>query len=150
MPLLNLDMGFSAFIQPGPALEIIGKIIGKIIGQGRRGQDQRPHEVRELSPRDIAIVKNKIRGAKVSFGVHPRWGRAHDTQFMVTHRQSTRLHTVLSMTQAPARGMNFMIQGKDGAQDRNVSIPEYYKEYYGVTVTKPDLPCIQVCRLPKA
>jgi eukaryotic translation initiation factor 2C len=67
-----------------------------------------------------------------------------DDQFHVTHRQSSRLHTVQSITLQAAQDISFTIQGKDGKADRRASIPEYFKEWYGVTVTKPRLPCVQV------
>jgi hypothetical protein len=50
----------------------------------------------------------------------------------------------MSITLQAAEDIRFMIQGKDGVGERQVSIPEYYKSYYGAVVTKPRLPCVQV------
>jgi hypothetical protein len=71
-PLLNLDVGFSAFLAAGPALEVIAKILQRTNGGTRGGRGgylggiQRPMEISELNEREIVMVKNKLRGAKVS------------------------------------------------------------------------------------
>ena len=153
MPLLNIDVCASAFLATGPAIDVIRKIVdrgkpGQFGPRGARGGYMggipRPQEITELSASEVALVKNKIRGAKVSFSCFTD-GRElmRYLKFSVTHRQSSRLHTVMSLTSNSAETITFSIQGKDGA-DRRVTIPEYYKEFYGVTVTKPRLPCIQV------
>lgn len=48
----------------------------------------------------------------------------------------------MSITQQPAEDITFVLEGKDGAPDRKLDICTYFKEMYGVTVTKPRLPCI--------
>ncbi|RSH92939.1 hypothetical protein EHS25_008385 [Saitozyma podzolica] len=117
-PLLNLDIGFSAFLASGPALEVIAKILGRDRGGG---------DINELSPTEIGIIKNKLRGAK----------------FTVTHRPSTRLHTIMSITVQPAENIVFTMDGKNGEGEQKISIPEYYRQFYSATVTKPRLPCVQ-------
>jgi eukaryotic translation initiation factor 2C len=76
-PLLNLDIGFSAFLASGPALEVIAKILGRDRGGGvgpqfgpSGGYTGGPNrqDINELSPTEIGIIKNKLRGAKVSSG----------------------------------------------------------------------------------
>lgn len=51
----------------------------------------------------------------------------------------------MSVTLQAAADITFMIQRKDGVGERKITIPDYYQEYYGVVVTKPRLPCVQVC-----
>lgn len=65
MPLINIDLGFSAFLQPGPAVEVINKILsfGPV---GARGGGPQARELDQLDQRQIAILKKKLRGAKVS------------------------------------------------------------------------------------
>lgn len=74
LPVLNLDVGYSAFLASGPAIEVIAKIIGsgKPGGAGGGGRGgymggvQQRGELYQMSERDVAIAKSKLRGAKVS------------------------------------------------------------------------------------
>ena len=70
-PLLNLDIGFSAFLSAGPAIEVIAKILNRGAGISGRGGytggvPGRSNEISELTESEHKIVKNKLRGAKVS------------------------------------------------------------------------------------
>ena len=85
LPLLNIDVAFSAFLGTGPALEVIAKILdkegnsdrggrgrGSFVGQGGRGgyyggvQNHNGPTIVELTEREIGIIKHKLRGVKVS------------------------------------------------------------------------------------
>jgi len=69
LPVLNLDVGYSAFLASGPAVDVIAKIIGMPAVRGRGGYMggiQPKRELTEMSERDIARAKSKLRGAKVS------------------------------------------------------------------------------------
>jgi eukaryotic translation initiation factor 2C len=108
------------------------------------GGIQPKRELTEMNERDIARAKSKLRGAKVSrVSCHLMSNKADD-KFTVTHRKSSRLHTVQSITLMPAEKIFFALNGKDGQADRRVSICQYFEEFHGSTVTKPRLPCIQV------
>lgn len=48
----------------------------------------------------------------------------------------------MSVTQQAAEDISFILEGRDGQPDRKVNICTYFKEMYGVTVTKPRLPCV--------
>jgi len=70
LPVLNLDVGYSAFLASGPAVDVIAKIIGMPAprGGGRGGYTggiQPRRELTEMNERDIARAKSKLRGAKV-------------------------------------------------------------------------------------
>ncbi|WVW82289.1 hypothetical protein I302_104295 [Kwoniella bestiolae CBS 10118] len=133
LPMLNLDLGYSAFLSDGPALEVIAKILDKGSSRGRGGRGGfggPPGQTRDISQLDqmeISIVKRTIRGMK----------------FTVTHRDSPRLHTVLSVTFQPAEQITFEIQGREGGPGRKITIVDYFREFHHVQVTKPRLPCIQ-------
>ncbi|KAK4686283.1 eukaryotic translation initiation factor 2C, partial [Tremellales sp. Uapishka_1] len=131
LPLLNLDLGYSAFLAPGPALEVIGKILTRAAPKGGPRNaippPLHPKDLHELTPQDILILKSKLKGAK----------------FTVTHRPSRRLHTILSVTSHAAEAITFEISEKGDKPTRMISIVEYYKQFHGVVVTKPRLPCIQ-------
>lgn len=64
LPLLNLDLGFSAFLQSGPALHVVAQILGSGAG-GMRGGPA-PPSLDQLDERQISILKKKLRGARVS------------------------------------------------------------------------------------
>jgi eukaryotic translation initiation factor 2C len=69
LPVLNLDVGYSAFLASGPAIDVIAKIIGMPAVRGRGGYlggIQPKRELFEMNERDIARAKSKLRGAKVS------------------------------------------------------------------------------------
>jgi eukaryotic translation initiation factor 2C len=74
--VLNLDVGFSAFLASGPAIEVIAKIIGSSAQRGRGGYlggVQPKRDLVEMTERDIARAKSKLRGAKVSQLAWPRY-----------------------------------------------------------------------------
>ena len=79
LPVLNLDVGYSAFLASGPAIDVIAKIIGMPAARGRGGYTggiQPKRELTEMNERDIARAKSKLRGAKVS--QLPSHGRSAD------------------------------------------------------------------------
>lgn len=61
----------------------------------------------------------------------------------MTHRQSSRLHTVLTVTLKSAEEIFFAIEGKDGQQAQKMSVANYYREHYA-PLQRPYLPCVQV------
>jgi eukaryotic translation initiation factor 2C len=34
------------------------------------------------------------------------------------------------------------MQGRDGAPDRRVTVMEYFKQQYNITIRKPRMPCV--------
>jgi eukaryotic translation initiation factor 2C len=80
LPLLNIDVGFSAFMSSGPAIDVIAKMIGGRGGPGggrggygggrggfSGGGGQSGADLQELTAEQIRLIKNKLRGMKVSF-----------------------------------------------------------------------------------
>lgn len=123
----------------GPALDVISKILGPGSdgnrggprGGPRLGPRPGPQQTAvptELSEIQVSILKRKLRGAR----------------FTVTHRQSTRLHTVITVTSRSAQEIRFQVEGKNGEPERTISVAQYYQEYYACHVRYPRLPCIQV------
>lgn len=89
LPLLNIDLAFSAFLAPGPALEVLAKMLAhgrgppgrgggaaevansggglNTMGRSGYGSDQRgPPEIHFLEKGQIDYIKRKLRGVKVS------------------------------------------------------------------------------------
>lgn len=74
--MLNIDVAFSAFLASGPALEIVAKILDKDRRQpiarggdyagGVQRRDPVDPEMYDMNPRDMRIIKHKLRGAKVN------------------------------------------------------------------------------------
>jgi hypothetical protein len=50
----------------------------------------------------------------------------------------------MSITVQPAENIVLTMDGKNGEGEQKISIPEYYRQFYSATVTKPRLPCVQV------
>jgi eukaryotic translation initiation factor 2C len=96
-----------------------------------------------MQERDIARAKSKLRGAKVR-QLKGLESSELMIQFTVTHRKSSRLHTIQSITLQGADKIFFALNGKDGEKDRQVSVPQYFEEVHGARVTKPRLPCVPV------
>lgn len=79
MPLLNLDVGFSAFLSAGPAIEVIAKMLGGPARGGRGGfgrggggpsmggPGSHGADLHTLDSHQIGMIKNKLRGMKVGF-----------------------------------------------------------------------------------
>jgi hypothetical protein len=66
LPLLNLDLGFSAFLQSGPLLDVIAKMLrGASNARGPLGPAN-GSGLSQLSPENIHTIKKVLRGAKVS------------------------------------------------------------------------------------
>ncbi|WVR05874.1 hypothetical protein IAU60_002900 [Kwoniella sp. DSM 27419] len=88
LPLLNVDIGLSAFLADGPALEVIGKIIqrGRTSGTGGRagrgGFARALHtpgsEISELTPFEIHLVKKMLRGVKVGYSL---WSKTEEMKY---------------------------------------------------------------------
>lgn len=71
LPLINLDLGFSAFLSSGPALEVVARILGTGPGGMRGGPGGPAMSFDFLNDQQISILKRKLRGAKVG------WARMH-------------------------------------------------------------------------
>lgn len=46
------------------------------------------------------------------------------------------------LTMQSAAELKFLLSGRDGQPDKMVTIVDYYKSQYNMTVTQPRLPCI--------
>ncbi|KAI9636400.1 eukaryotic translation initiation factor 2C 2 [Dioszegia hungarica] len=142
-PAMQLDTAYSAFLRPGRLDEVIMDVLGMGGGGGGRGRGGfdrgGPRGGRggpggppgggapqSLDPRSIKRLNDVLRMAK----------------FTVTHRKTSRVFTMRGLTVQAAADLKFLLTGRDGAQDRMVSIVDYYKEMYNVQVTKPRLPCV--------
>lgn len=126
----------------GPALDVISKILGPGSDGNRGGPrggprggfgggPQQTEVLSELTEMQVGILKRKLRGAR----------------FTVTHRQSSRLHTVITVTSRSSQEIMFQVEGKNGEPERTISVAQYYQEYYACQVRFPRLPCIQVSTL---
>lgn len=49
---------------------------------------------------------------------------------------------MMGLTNQPASDLKFLLNGRDGKADKMVSIVDYFKQTYNVTVTKPRMPCV--------
>lgn len=58
-------------------------------------------------------------------------------------RTTERVFSIKSLTVKPAAEIKFLLNAKDGAADKMVSLTDYYKSTYNAVVTKPRLPCVQ-------
>ncbi|KAI9636399.1 putative eukaryotic translation initiation factor 2C 2 [Dioszegia hungarica] len=132
---VQLDTAYSAFFKAGPLVDLMGEILGTGGGGGFRGGRGGPRGgapgggaggLQTLDMRQIAKLNGLLRSAK----------------FELIHRKSSRQYTFLKITAQPAAECKFLLDGKDGKESKMVTIPEYYKQTYNVTLQKPRLPCI--------
>ncbi|OCF32605.1 argonaute [Kwoniella heveanensis BCC8398] len=157
-PALQIDTAYSAFVEPGPLPEVAAKLLGLggggggggrgrgfDRGRGGRGFDRGGSRggrgggavpstftgpapsIQELNLSQIRRLNEILRAAK----------------FKVTHRKSSRVFSLGKITTRSTDQLKFNLRGRDGAQDRSVSVAQYFKETYNVTVTKPRLPCVE-------
>lgn len=68
-----------------------------------------------------------------------------DSELLLTFRRKTdRVFTLKALTIKKAEEITFLLTAKDGnGADKMVSVADYFKQTYNVTVTKPQLPCVQ-------
>lgn len=38
---------------------------------------------------------------------------------------------------------SFVVEGRDGAADRRMTVAQYFRSELNITVTKPNLPCVR-------
>ncbi|ORY31025.1 putative Argonaute-like protein [Naematelia encephala] len=150
LPALQLDTAYSAFVNVGMLPDVAAQMLGSGGGGGRggrggdrggRGFDRGGRGGRggppshgsggggldSINPRQLQRLNAILRGAK----------------FKVTHRKTDRLFTMRGITTQAAGDLKFVLNGKDGKADRTVTVVQYMKEQYNITVTKPRLPCVQ-------
>ncbi|OCF58805.1 argonaute [Kwoniella mangroviensis CBS 10435] len=146
-PALQIDTAYSAFIEPGMLPDVGAKLLGMGGGGGggrggrggrgfdrggRGGRGGLPQQgghvpsIQDLNPGQIRKLNEYLKMAK----------------FKVTHRATDRIFTMTKISSQPAEALKFNLTGKDGKPDRQVSVPQYYKEVYNRQVTKPRLPCV--------
>jgi eukaryotic translation initiation factor 2C len=108
---------------------------------GRGGAPGGPPQ--SLDPRSIKRLNDVLRMAKftvnhrlVSLTFHSIFCLDRDADLA---RKTSRVFTMRGLTVQAAADLKFLLSGRDGEPDRMVTIVDYYKEIYNVTVTKPRL-----------
>ncbi|RXK35353.1 hypothetical protein M231_07375 [Tremella mesenterica] len=155
LPAIQLDTAYSAFINSGPLIVNVADswtVAAGLLGMGGGGGGFRGGrgggrgdfrggrgrggfgggggggvpDLQQLNRNQISKLNKILRNAK----------------FTLTHRQTERVFSCKSLTFQSADELQFLLNGRDGGPDRMVKIPQYFKETYNVTVTKPRLPCV--------
>ncbi|WVQ83346.1 hypothetical protein IAT38_005485 [Cryptococcus sp. DSM 104549] len=143
-PAMQIDTAYSAFVEPGPLVEVVPKLLGLGGGGGGGGRGRggprggprgglqgggggAPRPLQELSPFQTKRLNDILRGAK----------------FTVTHRKTERIFAIMKLTNQPAEAIKFTLNGKDGKPDKQMSVAQYFAEQYNVRVQYPRLPCVQ-------
>lgn len=127
------------------AAEIVGSGGGRGGGPGRGGPPGRggaSSGLQQLDPRQMRKLNSLLRNAKFNVThrlVRPLW---YSSFILIATRKTSRVFTMRGLTTQPAADLKFLLSGRDGKPDRMVSVVEYYKTQYNVTVTKPRLPCV--------
>jgi eukaryotic translation initiation factor 2C len=50
--------------------------------------------------------------------------------------------TIRGITFQPAADLKFLLRGSDGQAGKMVTIVDYFKSQYNMTITQPHLPCV--------
>ncbi|KAI8591999.1 Piwi domain-containing protein [Geranomyces variabilis] len=114
--LLNLDVSATAFLEDGPMVDMVAKLLGRT----------RPEDIRQpLNDRDRHRVERALKSVKVT----------------TTHRgDGRRRWKIFSITSTPASQTFFPM--KDDAGDQNVV--SYFKSRYGMALRYEHFPCLVV------
>ncbi|KAI8917692.1 Piwi domain-containing protein [Powellomyces hirtus] len=115
--LLNLDVSATAFLEAGPMVDMVAKILGRT----------RPDDIRQsLNERDRYRVEKALKNVKVT----------------TTHRGDGRRRWKISkITSTPCSRTFFPLQDETGREE---SVVTYFKERYGTTLRYDHLPCLVV------
>nr|XP_031860632.1 uncharacterized protein CI109_003963 [Kwoniella shandongensis]KAA5527704.1 hypothetical protein CI109_003963 [Kwoniella shandongensis] len=156
-PAVQIDTAYSAFVEPGMLHDVCAKILG--LGgsgggfEGGRGGRGGPRGGRGFD-------RGGGRGGRGGFAGPSGGGGAslqevngsqlkklndilNRGKFTVTHRRTDRVFTIMGLSHQPAEAIKFLVKGKDGKPDRQMSVVQYFKEQYNVTITRPRLPCVK-------
>ncbi|TPX63495.1 hypothetical protein SpCBS45565_g06583 [Spizellomyces sp. 'palustris'] len=115
--LLNLDVSATAFLEAGPVVDVVARILGK----GRADDIRQP-----FNERDRYRVEKTLKNIKV----------------VTTHRgNSKRRWKIAKITTTPTSRTLFPIK-EDGGREESVS--NYFKERYGVILQYEHFPCLVV------
>ncbi|KAJ9093914.1 hypothetical protein QFC19_008146 [Naganishia cerealis] len=150
-PGIQLDTAYSAFLQPGPLIQVAAHVLyGQSGGGGRGGRGGRggfdrgrggrggfggggggshspaPEMPQELRPFEISKLR-KIFG---------------QCKFKLTHRPCSKVFTIMSITAKPANEIEFTLAGRDGTGDVKTNIAQYYRTAYNRDLRFPKLPCV--------
>ncbi|KAL7411338.1 Piwi domain-containing protein [Mrakia frigida] len=140
-PAINLDTAYTAFVQEGPLINVAKRILGLDGGAGggfrggRGGGAPRGRggfqggggggggaPLTQLSPPQINNLKRILKGAR----------------FTVSHRNPNQVYSLLSISLDPANRIKFR-----DANQREMTVVQYFKEQYNITLNFPGLPCVQ-------
>ncbi|KAI9364457.1 Piwi domain-containing protein [Zopfochytrium polystomum] len=114
--LINLDVSATAFYQPGPVVDIVAKVLGKISASDLRSA---------ISDKDRIKLEKTLKGLKI----------------VVTHRGHVRRkYRISRVTSTPANRTMFS-QGESGTEE---SVANYFATKYNTTLYFPHLPCLIV------
>ncbi|KAI9106068.1 Piwi domain-containing protein [Phlyctochytrium arcticum] len=115
--LLNLDVSATAFLESGPVIDVVVRILGKT----------RADEIRQpLNDRDRSRIEKALKGVKI----------------VTTHRgTSKRRWKIAKLTSTPASKTVFP---KGGDKPRDDTVTNYFKERYNITLFHDIFPCLIV------
>ncbi|KAJ9122250.1 hypothetical protein QFC22_001670 [Naganishia vaughanmartiniae] len=147
-PGIQLDTAYSAFLQPGPLTQVAARILsgggggggrgGRGGGRGGRGgfrgggygggggHQAAPEMPQSLNSFQISTLRKIFSQCK----------------FTITHRPSSRVFTIMSITAKPANEIEFLLAGRDGGPDVMTNLAAYFHNVYGRELRYPRLPCV--------
>ncbi|KAL1411709.1 Protein argonaute [Vanrija albida] len=145
LPAIQIDTAYTAVWKSGLLSNNVGQYLGVGggggggrggrggfrggRGGGRGGAPQASgHGVQldNLQPNQIRVLKKLLYGAK----------------FTLPYKKNDRVYTLKNISNLPASDIRFVVQGQDGAPDKQVGLVQYYKQNHGINLTKPRLPCV--------
>ncbi|KAJ9098337.1 hypothetical protein QFC19_006461 [Naganishia cerealis] len=159
-PGIQLDTAYSAFLQPGPLVNVAALVLSGGGGGGGRGGRGGGRGGRGGGGYD----RGGRGGGRGGYGGGGGFGgggggpempqelRPYEVsklrkifgtcKFKLTHRKCDKVFTIMSITAKPANEIEFTLSGRDGGPDERTNIASYYKKAYGKDLRYPRLPCV--------
>lgn len=126
-PNLVVDRSATVFYAEGPLVSFVAQQLAGHSYNGRPYDEQRILSVPQLRDYDRKRIERELKNLQVQ----------------VNHLPYKRKFRVTGVTYLPAREVTFRYQ-KNGHFQGMISIPEYFKQEYGLDLKYPNLPCIAV------
>ncbi|BEI84075.1 hypothetical protein CcaverHIS002_0406790 [Cutaneotrichosporon cavernicola] len=142
-PAIQLNSAFTAMFKPGNLLDLLPQLAGMgggggFGGRGGRGGPRGGRGGGQMGGFGGHATIDQLNNFQIRSLSKLLWG----AKFTLPYKKTSRFFTIKQISQAAAADIRFVMQGRDGAPSKDISIVNYFKEQFNITIRKPRLPCV--------
>ncbi|BEJ14915.1 hypothetical protein CspHIS471_0406820 [Cutaneotrichosporon sp. HIS471] len=145
-PAIQLNNAFTAMFKPGNLLDLLPQLPGmgggggapRGGGRGGRGGPRGGRGGGQMGGFGGHATIDQLNNYQIRSLSKLLWG----AKFTLPYKKTSRFFTIKQISQAAAADIRFVMQGRDGAPSKDISIVDYFKEQFNITIRKPRLPCV--------